>query len=49
MLGLKCAHIFVTPRDVQRSNGFPDMEYACLGVFWVGMQVVSSIVFANVI
>ena len=38
-------------RDVQLSVGFSvsDMEYACLCLFWDGTQVVSSIVFANVV
>ena len=42
---------FAAPRDVHLSVGFAvsDMEYACLCLFWVGRQVVSSIVFANII
>ena len=51
MLVLKCAQIFfAAPRDVQLLVGFSvsDMEYACLCLLWVGTQVVSSIVFANV-
>ena len=42
---------FAAPRDVQLSVGFSGshMEYACLCLFWVGTQVVSSILFDNVI
>ena len=40
---------FTAPRDVQLSFGFlvSDMEYACLCLCWI--QVVSNIVFDNVI
>ena len=49
--GWTVLNIFAAPRDVQLSVGFSvfDMEYACLWLFWVGMQVVSNIVFTNVI
>ena len=43
--------LFATPRYVQLSVGFSvsDMKYACLCLFWVGTQIISGIVFANVI
>ena len=42
---------FAAPRDAQLSVGFSvlDMQDACLCLFWAGKQVVSSIVFSNVI
>ena len=49
--GWSVLKLFPAPRDVQLSIDFSvaDVEYACLCLFWVGTQVVSSIVLANVI
>ena len=48
--GRSVLKLFAAPRDVQLSVGFSfsDVTYVCLCLFWVGTQVVSSIVFANV-
>ena len=50
-LGWSVLIFFAAPRDAQLSVGFSvsDIESACLRFSWVGTQVASSKVFANVI